>query len=177
MVAIMVPSIPGSNSRIPETVTALRPDNDRRHSRSPSAAAEPTRPAGSDRDLHLGDLAQTRHDRPLDRLATRRQGAQRPLAGGGEEPELPGRRRGHLCGELPGAVEQSDVRRADRITLVSDDALDDGLLRHVDALEGDPAGGHAAHQASSSSAGTSPGSSPSAIGTPTSEPYSVQEPS
>src|SRR5258705_13847356 len=41
------------------------------------------------------------------------QGAQRPRAGGGEEPELAGRRGDDLGGELAGGAAQAHVRAAD----------------------------------------------------------------
>src|SRR3954467_8506194 len=82
----------------------------------------------SDRDLDLGHLADLRDHGALDRLVTGCQRAQRPLPGGGEEAELPGRGGRHLRGELTAPVKQSDVRRADRRTLVDHDPLDHGLL-------------------------------------------------
>ena len=82
---------------------------------------------------------------------------------------------GHLGGELTGAVEQAHVGVPDRDPVTGGVhaehlALDDGLLGDVDAVERQTALDRAAHQAS-------PASSPRATGTPTSEPYSVQEPS
>src|SRR6187200_3228865 len=93
-----------------------------------------------------------------------------PFTGRGEEPELAGGRGRHLGGELAGPVEQADVGAVHGLTVTGHDALDDRFLRDVDPVEGQAAGGRAAHQAS-------PASSPRATGTPTSEPYSVQEPS
>ena len=70
----------------------------------------------------------------------------------------------------PAAVEQAHVGVADGLAAPQDLALDHGLLGDVDPVEGQPALGRAAHQAS-------PASSPRTTGTPTSEPYSVHEPS
>jgi len=69
-----------------------------------------------------------------------------------------------MCGATEGGLSLDGIAVTDHLS------LDDGLLLDVDAVEGEPALGGAAHQAS-------PGSSPRATGTPTSEPYSVQEPS
>ena len=78
---------------------------------------------------------------------------------------------GDLGGELTGPVQQAHVRIADGSARAGHRALDDGLLGEVDTLDGSSADDRsAAHQAS-------PASSPSTIGTPMSEPYSVQEPS
>ncbi len=116
----------------------------------------------------------------VDRVGLGSQRAQRPVALTGEEAEVARRRGGDLGGELTGPVEQAHVGVADRLALPvgtgpHDLALDDGLLRDVDPVEREPALGRAAHQLPPLSA--EPGSSPRAIGTPTSEPYSVHEPS
>ena len=77
-----------------------------------------------------------------------------------------------LGGELAGPVEQPDVGVGHGLAVTDDLALHHGLLGHVDAVERQPALRRAAHQASAD-----PASSPSTTGTPTSEPYSVHEPS
>ena len=107
---------------------------------------------------------------PVDRVGLGCQGAQGPLAVAGEEAEVAGGRGGDLGGELTGAVEQTHVGVADRLATANDAALDHGLLGDVHAVEGQAALSRAAHQAS-------PFSSPRETGTPTSEPYSVHEPS
>ena len=91
--------------------------------------------------------------------------ANRPRAGRREEPELAGRRRRHLRGELAGAVEQSHVPD-DRHAVTSHDALDHCFLAGIDTDR----------QSTCDSSAHQP-SAPSEIGTPTSEPYSVHEPS
>src|SRR4051794_16723168 len=93
------------------------------------------------------------------------EGAERPVAGGRVEAEVTGGVGYHLGGELAGGVQQPDERAGDRGTGAQHLAGDDGVLLQVDALQVAALGGRAAHQTSFS------------IGTPTSEPYSVQEPS
>ena len=69
------------------------------------------------------------------------------------------------------AVQQPDVGTADRHAIARDDTLDDGLASQVDILQRRTTDrGTTAHAAT-------PGSSPTATGTPTSDPYSVHEPS
>ena len=108
---------------------------------------------------------------------------QRPRPGRGEEPEHALRRGHDLGGELAGAVEQPDVRAADRLTLGTRCTMP---VMTVSFSRSTPAGRGAdwsgAAQPAAMLAGevmdhAFPGSSPSAIGTPMSEPYSVQEPS
>jgi len=75
--------------------------------------------------------------------------------------------------DIEGSLRRTGV--ADLTTLVDAAADRDSVLRQIDALLGrtassDVHGGRLAHEAL-------PGSSPSATGTPTSEPYSVQDPS
>src|SRR5215207_10850690 len=125
--------------------------------------------AGSDRDGDLGHDALGGGHGVVDRDRLRGERTQGPLAGAGEEPELPGRRRGNLSGELARAVEQPDVRVADRLAVTRHDALDHGLVRDVDAVERRAALDRAAHQAT-------PASSPRATGTLRSEPYSLHDP-
>ena len=154
------PSPPTYDGEVP-TARARRPVRPQRVTTSlgRSGGAQPTRSP-------LGDLAVAAATcgppaRP------RRQRAHRPRPGRGEEPELPGRRRRHLGGELTAAVEQPDVGAATgsppRVTMPW---MTDSLARSTPSSR-QPAGLRAAHQAPS----------PSSIGTPTSEPHSVHEPS
>src|SRR3954470_3615955 len=70
------------------------------HDAGAGFATSPAKPPGtspnSEGDRHLGDLAEPGHDRAVDRLTPRGEGAQRPLAGRGEEPEVTGGRGGDL---------------------------------------------------------------------------------
>src|SRR5665213_1263294 len=92
------------------------------------------------------------------------QSAQRPCARRREEAELASRGCRHLRGELASAVEKPHVAD-DRHAVTSHDALDHCFLASVDPDRQSTCDGPA-HQPSA----------PSEIGTPTSEPYSVQEP-
>src|SRR3954451_17982775 len=94
------------------------------------------------------------------------QRAQLPLPGGGEEPELALGAGHHLGGELVGRVQQPDVGAGDRGPVVPPRALDHRLGGQVDAGEAAALLGGAAHA-----------QAPFSIGTPTREPYSVEEPS
>src|SRR5690606_34851898 len=107
-----------------------------------------------------------------DRLGARGERPHRPPPRCREEPELPGFGGRHLRGELAVLVVQPDVGAGDRRAVAHHLALDDGLLGHVDV---GPAA--AAEQRPAARQEASPGSSPTTTGTPTSEPYSVQEPS
>ena len=89
------------------------------------------------------------------------------VPGAAKNRNCAGRRRRHLGGELAAAVEQPHVRARHRLAAAQDDALHDRLVGDVDALERGPPFLAAAHQ----------DWSPSSIGTPTSEPHSVHEPS
>src|SRR3569623_1952319 len=66
-----------------------------------------------------------------------RQGAKRPGAGRGEEPEVAGGRRDHLGGELVRRVEQADERATDGLArALADAAVRDGLLLAVQTRVG-----------------------------------------
>ena len=99
------------------------------------------------------------------------QGAQRPVTVAGEEPEVTGGRGRHLGGELTGAVEEPDVGVAHRRS-----PPDHGpgspppWRRRCRRGTGRPPWRR-------TSGVTLAASSPRATGTPTREPYSVQEPS
>src|SRR4051794_3951182 len=99
-------------------------------------------------------------------LPDRRQRANLPRARSGEEPELALRTGHHLGGELVGRVEEPDVGAGHRSAVVPDLTLDHRLGVQVDAGEAVALLGSAAHA-----------QAPFSIGTPTSEPYSVHEPS
>ena len=99
-------------------------------------------------------------------LADRGQRTELPVPRGGEEAELALRAGDHLGGELVGGVEQPHVRPGDGGAVVPDLALDDRLGAQVHAGQRAALLGRAAHA-----------QAPFAIGTPTREPYSVQEPS
>src|SRR3990170_4078849 len=118
-------------------------------------------------DLEVGYFAERGDHLAVDGRGLRGERPHRPPARCGEEPELPGRRRRPLGGELSVAVEQPDVRVAHRLAVADDDPLDDGGISQVEPLRRGPTLGRAAHQ----------GVSPSAMGTPTNEPHSVHEPS
>src|SRR5690348_9349951 len=77
-----------------------------------------------DLDVDLVDARARRSDAGV-AVARRGQCAQRPRAGGGEEPEVTGGRGDDLGGELVGRVEQADERPADRLTGAVHDAAGD----------------------------------------------------
>src|SRR5207245_8120972 len=75
-------------------------------------------------------------DLALARLAVLVQHRQRPVAGRGEEPEVAGGGRDHLCGELAGAVEQAHVGAGHRRVTGAHDAVDHGLLLEIGRASG-----------------------------------------
>ena len=88
-----------------------------------------------------------------------------------EEPEVARRRGDDLGRELAGAVQQPDERAADRLAAGQHAPGEHRLLGQVGAgRQGDRLVRCAAHQ-------RAPRLAPSSIGTPMSEPYSVQLPS
>src|SRR5215510_7996614 len=89
----------------------------------------------SDGDGHFRDFAVLGDHLTVDRLRLRGQRPQRPAAGRREEPEVPGRRRRHLRGELTSCVQQPYVRAADRLLAAQHLALDHRFLVDVHALE------------------------------------------
>src|SRR3954453_4701654 len=116
-------------------------------------------------DRGFGDLTLRGLHRRL-AVALPGQRAKGPVARTGEEPKLAVRGSDDLGGELPRSVEQPHERTADGLAASRDGPLNHGFLCHVDPFSGKPASLCSAHAQTSFS-----------IGTPTSEPYSVHEPS
>src|SRR5919106_6869434 len=107
----------------------------------------------------------------LDRCSSRRQRPHRPATRAGEEAESAGFVGRDLGTELTGCIKQPHVRTGDRkVAPTDDDPLDDRLPAQVHAVER-----HAAGWCRTALGHARPGSSPIAIGTPTSEPYSVHD--
>src|SRR5579871_6564883 len=125
---------------------------------------------GSDQELDLGDLADVGGHRLLETQVARGENAQRPLAGGGEEAEAAVLAERHLGDELVVGAEQTRVALGHRGVGAEHLALDDRFLARL--VLGDR---HAARGGATAVIAHLP--SPSSIGTPTSEPYSVHEPS
>src|ERR1700678_2526293 len=123
-----------------------------------------------DGELDRGDVADVGRDGLLEADAAGREHAQRPVAGGGEEAEAPVLAQRHLGHELVAGAEQAGVAGADRFAAAEHAALDDRLLAGL--VLGD---GHSAGRRAAGIVAHLP--SPISIGTPTSEPYSVHEPS
>src|ERR1700677_1381100 len=115
-----------------------------------------------DGELDRGDVADVGRDGLLEADAAGREHAQRPVAGGGEEAEAAVLAERDLGHEL--------VARAERVAAAEHAALDDRLLARL--VLGDR---HAAGRRAAGIVAHLP--SPISIGTPTSEPYSVHEPS
>src|SRR5882757_1790208 len=86
-----------------------------------------------DLDVDLVDACTGRRDAGV-AVACGRQGAQRPGAGCGEEPEVAGGRRDDLGGELVTGVQQAHERTAHGLASAVDDAAGDHrLLLEVNA--------------------------------------------
>src|SRR5690606_39133478 len=133
----------------------------------------------SDRDRDLGQSALLGDDRAVGGAAGH-QRTEGPGALGRVEAELTGGGGRHLRGELAGRVQQTDVARH-RLAVAGHLALDGGLTG-LDRRGVRAAGLRTAHVSTPEGVwrGRSGGAylaGPSSIGTPTREPYSVQEPS
>src|SRR5579884_1415665 len=122
----------------------------------------------SDIDTQVADLALADADR-LAGAGVRRTSddPHRPVAGTGEEPELTGGGRDDLGSELAAAVEQPHVSTGERLAAGVNESLDHRLPRGDAGVVDRGLIRCTAHE----------GQTSFSIGTPTSEPYSVQEPS
>src|SRR6478609_9842182 len=124
----------------------------------------------SDTDLQGRALAVAGGDRLVGADPARHENPHRPAARGGEEAEPAVLAQRDLGDELPAVVEQAGVADRQRRAGPPDVALDDGFARCGGGYGGAPGGRptalRLAHRAS-----------PSSMGTPTSDPYSVQDPS
>src|ERR1700685_1573582 len=136
----------------------------------PRAAREAVPVLSSDQQLDPGDLADVRGHLLLNADRTRSEDAQRPLARLGEEPERAVLAERHLGDELVAGAEQPGVAARHRGATAEHLALDDRLLARLVLRDG-----HSACRRAAAVVAHLP--SPSSIGTPTSEPYSVHEPS
>src|SRR5579859_5733049 len=131
----------------------------------------------SDGDVDRGDLAVAGLDRTLGAHPPGGQDAQRPRTGRGEEPEAAVGAQRDLGHELVTGAEQPRVPGGDRGTLTGDLALHDRLVAGRGGRGDAARGGAAAVRASARRIRSAHRASPSSIGTPTSDPYSVHEPS
>src|ERR1700677_3069684 len=124
-----------------------------------------------DGELDRGDVADVGRDGLLEADAAGREHAQRPVAGGGEEAEAAVIAERDLGHELVAGAEQARVAGGNRVAAGPQHVpLDDRLLARL--VLGDR------HSASGRAAGiVAHLPSPISIGTPTSEPYSVHDPS
>ena len=127
-------------------------------------------PGCSDRHVDLRHLAVVRGDGALAAEPAGGEHAERPRAGRGEEPEAAVLTQRDLGHELVTGAEQPRVAGGHRGAVVGDPALHDRLIARR-RRDGDTASRRAAAVIGAHRA------SPSSIGTPTSEPYSVHEPS
>src|SRR5579862_7690750 len=123
----------------------------------------------SDSDLDGRYLAVIRLYRTLGAQAAGGQHAHGPRPGSGEEPEAAVLPQRDLGDELVTGAEQPGVPGSHRGA-----AVDDPAFHHRLASGGRRLGGPADRRAAPAGAQRA---SPSSIGTPTSDPYSVQEPS
>src|SRR5712691_4258716 len=115
---------------------------------SPATIAVASRPAASDGHLQLGYPADVRGHRALGAHPAGGEHPERPAARGGEEPEAAVVAERHLSDEVTAGVQQTGV-----------------------------AGGHGGPAARRAASVLAHLPSPTSIGTPTSEPYSVHDPS
>src|SRR5215475_12205942 len=126
------------------------------------------RKAASDADLQGRAVAVAGGHRLVGADPARRENPHRPGARGGEETEPAVLAQRNLGDELTAVVEQAGIAGRQRRPGPRHVALDDGLTRcaggHGRAAGGRPAALSRAHRAS-----------PSSMGTPTSDPYSVQD--
>src|SRR6266567_4166860 len=125
-----------------------------------------------DHDVHLGDPPVASGDGPVDADSAGSEHPDGPGAGGGEERELAFRAERHLGDEVPAVVEQPRVPGAHRGAVMYDCSLHHGLAVDVDSGQG-----RLRAAARRCAASVAHPAAPSSIGTPTSEPYSVHEPS
>src|SRR5215471_20155357 len=122
-----------------------------------------------DRHFHPGDLSDVRRHSALGAHSAGGEHAQRPLSWRGEEAEAAVLAERDLGDELVAGAEQPGVAGGYRRAVAEHAPLDDRLLARRVLGDG--------HAASGSSAAVVHLPSPISIGTPTSEPYSVHEPS